>query len=99
VAVTDERPREDHYVQSLQRGLSVITVFGPQTPEMTLVDLGHMGFPSLDRRPGAHRQGRVVAAVNVSSHVSRITKGQARRLFLPPLLKAAHAIESDLGRT
>ncbi len=258
--MTDERTREDHFVQSLERGLSVITVFGPDTPEMTLsdvsratgltraaarrflltlVDLGYMRFdgklfrlaprvldlgyaylsslslpgiaePHLEWLVGETResssmsvldghdivyvarvptsrimtvsinvgtrfpayatsmgrvllagldgpaieaylatvelepltehtvksvddlraslldvraqgyalvdqelehglrsvaaavhnkQGRVVAAVNVSSHVSRITKDKAKRQFLPPLLKAAREIENDLART
>lgn len=44
-------------------------------------------------------RGRVVAAVNVSSHVSRMTKEKARREFLPPLQQAATRIEADLVRT
>ena len=31
--------RESHYVQSLARGLSVITAFGPDTPELSLSDV------------------------------------------------------------
>jgi IclR family pca regulon transcriptional regulator len=34
-----DQPREDHYVQSLERGLSVITAFGPTTPELSLSDV------------------------------------------------------------
>ncbi|MPZ63623.1 MAG: helix-turn-helix domain-containing protein [Propionibacteriales bacterium] len=49
--------------------------------------------------PVRNKRGRVVAAVNVSSHVSRITKEKARRQFLPPLLKAAGEIEADLRRS
>lgn len=49
--------------------------------------------------PVRNKQGRVVAAINVSAHVSRITKEKARRQFLPPLLKAAGDIEADLART
>jgi len=48
--------------------------------------------------PVRNRQGRVVAAVNVSSHVSRITEGKARRQFLAPLLETVAAIEADLAR-
>lgn len=48
--------------------------------------------------PVRNRQGRVVAAVNVSSHVSRITKDRARREFLPPLLETVAVIEADLAR-
>lgn len=49
--------------------------------------------------PVRDKQGCVVAAVNVSSHVSRVTKDKARRQFLPPLLDAARAIEADLARS
>jgi IclR family pca regulon transcriptional regulator len=49
--------------------------------------------------PVRDRQGRVVAAVNVSSHVSRMTKDKARRVFLPPLLEACARIEADLRRS
>jgi IclR family pca regulon transcriptional regulator len=37
--VKELRRRDAHYVQSLERGLSVITVFGPQAPELTLSDV------------------------------------------------------------
>ena len=49
--------------------------------------------------PVRNRHGKVVAAVNVSSHVSRITRDKARRQFLPPLLRAVADIEADLSRT
>ncbi|HEU4513683.1 MAG TPA: IclR family transcriptional regulator [Nocardioidaceae bacterium] len=38
-AVSGETQRADHYVQSLERGLSVITAFGPDSPQMTLSDV------------------------------------------------------------
>jgi len=34
-----DRSREAHFVQSLERGLSVITAFGPSTPELSLSDV------------------------------------------------------------
>ena len=49
--------------------------------------------------PVRDRTGSVVAAVNVSSHVSRITRERARRELLPPLLHAVSEIETDLSRT
>lgn len=49
--------------------------------------------------PVRDRHGKVVAAVNVSSHVSRMTKDRARRDFLPPLQEAVAAIQADLHRT
>jgi IclR family transcriptional regulator, pca regulon regulatory protein len=48
--------------------------------------------------PVRNRQRRVVAAVNVSSHVSRISNENVRREFLSPLLRAVSAIEADLAR-
>jgi IclR family pca regulon transcriptional regulator len=49
--------------------------------------------------PVRNKQGRVVAAVNVSSHVSRITPEKVRAEFLPALQRCATAIETDLART
>ena len=49
--------------------------------------------------PVRDRTGTVVAAVNVSSHVSRVTRERARRELLPPLKQAASGIETDLART
>ena len=49
--------------------------------------------------PVRDRHGQVVAAVNVSTHISRVTKDKARRQFLPPLLRTVSDIESDLSRT
>ena len=42
------------------------------------------------------RDGRVVAAVNVSAHASRATKDVVRKTLLPPLLETAARIEADL---
>jgi IclR family pca regulon transcriptional regulator len=49
--------------------------------------------------PVRNRHGKVVAAVNVSSHVSRVTRDRARKELLPPLLRAVREIETDLSRT
>jgi IclR family pca regulon transcriptional regulator len=49
--------------------------------------------------PVRDRHGEVVAAVNVSTHISRVTKDKARRQFLPPLLRTVADIEADLSRT
>lgn len=42
------------------------------------------------------RDGRVAAAVNVSAHVSRISKETARKRLVPALLEAVRRIEADL---
>lgn len=49
--------------------------------------------------PVRNPAGQVVAAVNVSSHISRVTREKARRDLLPPLRRAAGDIEADLSRT
>ncbi|GAA4571069.1 IclR family transcriptional regulator [Planotetraspora kaengkrachanensis] len=49
--------------------------------------------------PIRDRGGRVVAAVNVSSHASRTTLESVRRDLLPPLLATAARIEADLQAT
>jgi IclR family pca regulon transcriptional regulator len=49
--------------------------------------------------PIRDRTGRVVAAVNVSSHASRTTLESVRRDLLPPLLATAARVEADLHAT
>jgi IclR family transcriptional regulator, pca regulon regulatory protein len=46
--------------------------------------------------PIRDRDGRVVAAVNVSAHASRASKDAVRKQLLPPLLRTAARIEADL---
>ncbi len=48
--------------------------------------------------PVRNRHGTVVAAVNVSSHVSRVSRDRARKVLLPPLLRAVADLETDLSR-
>lgn len=48
--------------------------------------------------PVHNKQGHTIAAVNVSSHVSRVTKDKAKRQFLPLLQEAAQRIEQDLSK-
>ncbi|MEU7528701.1 IclR family transcriptional regulator C-terminal domain-containing protein [Saccharothrix sp. NPDC042600] len=47
--------------------------------------------------PVRDRDGRVVAAVNVSTHASRTTLDRIRKDIVPPLLAACAAIEEDLA--
>ncbi|MGY5135394.1 IclR family transcriptional regulator domain-containing protein [Streptomyces nigrescens] len=47
--------------------------------------------------PVHDRTGRVVAAVNVSTHAARCTPDEAREALLPALRTAAAEIEADLG--
>ena len=48
-------------------------------------------------RPAPGSDGRVMAAMNVSLHVSRGSADAARREFLPQMLECAGAIETDVG--
>ncbi|OZM70121.1 IclR family transcriptional regulator [Amycolatopsis antarctica] len=47
--------------------------------------------------PVRDRAGRVIAAVNLSTHASRTTVAEVRRDLVPPLLTAAGRIEADLA--
>jgi IclR family pca regulon transcriptional regulator len=47
--------------------------------------------------PVRNRQGKVVAAVNLSTHASRTTTASVREDLLPPLLSTAKSIEADLA--
>lgn len=47
--------------------------------------------------PIRDRSGKVVAAVNISSHASRTSPEDARRDLLPPLLETAQRIAADLA--
>ncbi|MFD2419578.1 IclR family transcriptional regulator [Amycolatopsis pigmentata] len=46
--------------------------------------------------PIRDRNGRVVAAVNLSTHASRTSREQVKKEMVPPLLAAAKRIEADL---
>jgi IclR family transcriptional regulator, pca regulon regulatory protein len=48
--------------------------------------------------PVRDRDGRVIAAVNLSAHASRASKDTVRKALLPPLLRTAAHIEADLSR-
>ncbi|MGH3445333.1 MAG: helix-turn-helix domain-containing protein, partial [Nocardioidaceae bacterium] len=37
--VDDARHRDGYFVQSLERGLAVVTAFGPERPELTLSEV------------------------------------------------------------
>jgi IclR family transcriptional regulator, pca regulon regulatory protein len=74
-----------------------------------LLETRQQGFALVDQElehglrsvaaPVRDRHGTVVAAVNVSSNTSRVTRERARRELLPPLLRAVSYIEADLSRT
>lgn len=71
-----------------------------------LRQVAHQGWALVDQEleaglrsvaaPIRDRSGRVVAAVNVSSHASRTSSERARQTLLPPLRQTAARIEGDL---
>ncbi|MCW2835034.1 MAG: putative IclR-family transcriptional regulator [Nocardioides sp.] len=102
-----ERDQLDPYLA----GIDLSTA--PEGAAATLEDLHaalkqvrNQGFSLVDQEieqglralaaPVHDRQGRVIAAISVSAHVSRLSKDKARRQFLPLLLEAAQRIETDL---
>ena len=90
-------PLTEHTVKTVEKLRAQVLEVRQQGYALADQELEH-GLRSI-AAPVRNKQGRVVAAVNVSSHVSRVTKEKARRQFLPPLLKSAEDIETDLART
>jgi IclR family pca regulon transcriptional regulator len=82
------------------------TLAGPEALRAELERVRAQGWALVDQEleeglrsvaaPIRDRQGRVVAAVNVSAHASRVAKEAVRRELLPPLLRTAAHIEADL---
>ncbi len=82
------------------------TVTDPRRLSAILDEVARNGFALVDQEleeglrslavPVRDREGRVVAAINVSTHASRHTASQAVAEFLAPLRAAAAHIEHDL---
>ncbi len=87
----------EHTVPSVAELRALVTEVREHGYSLVDQELEH-GLRSL-AVPVRNKQGRVVAAINVSSHISRITKEKARREFLPLLHETAAAIEHDLARS
>ncbi|MEU4519760.1 IclR family transcriptional regulator C-terminal domain-containing protein [Amycolatopsis sp. NPDC024027] len=93
-------------VASLDR-LTDHTVTAPAHLRAELAKVAGQGWAMVDQEleeglrsvaaPIRGRTGRVVAAVNLSTHASRTTAESVRRDLVPPLLETARAIEADLA--
>jgi IclR family transcriptional regulator, pca regulon regulatory protein len=91
---------------SLER-LTSHTLTSPGALRAELAKVREQGWALVDQEleeglrsvaaPIRDRQGRVVAAVNVSTQVSRNTPESVREEMVPPLLAAAKRIEADLA--
>jgi IclR family transcriptional regulator, pca regulon regulatory protein len=89
-------PLTPHTVASAIELRDAITAVRSQGHALVDQELEH-GLRSV-AAPIRNSRGTVVAAVNVSSHVNRVTKEAVRRELLPQLLETARAIETDLAR-
>ncbi|HET6708608.1 IclR family transcriptional regulator domain-containing protein [Amycolatopsis sp.] len=93
-------------VASLDR-LTDHTVTAPAHLRTELAKVAGQGWAMVDQEleeglrsvaaPIRGRTGRVVAAVNLSTHASRTTAESVRKDLVPPLLETARAIEADLA--
>jgi IclR family pca regulon transcriptional regulator len=102
--------RLEDYLRDLEiEPFTAHTVADTDALRARLDEVRNRGFALVDQElehglrsiaaPVRDRHGEVVAAVNVSTHISRVTKDKARREFLPPLLRTVSDIEADLSRT
>jgi IclR family transcriptional regulator, pca regulon regulatory protein len=82
------------------------TVTGKAALRRILRTVGQQGFAVIDQElelgvrsaaaPVHDADGKVIAAINVSAHASRVTMQELRSYFLPTLLRAAEEIDRDL---
>lgn len=97
---------DDYLDEARLAALAPHTVATKAELRQELRQVAHQGWALVDQEleaglrsvaaPIRDRSGRVVAAVNVSSHASRTSSDQARQALLPPLLETAAQIEADL---
>jgi IclR family pca regulon transcriptional regulator len=109
LAGLDDAALEEHLAGLELEAFTPHTVATIDDLRARLAEVRRQGYALVDQElehglrslaaPVRNRGGQVVAAVNVSSHVSRVTRDKARRELLPPLLLAASEIERDLSRT
>ena len=100
LATLELRRFTEHTVASLDDLRARVAETREQGYALVDEELEH-GLRSL-AAPVRNRHGKVVAAVNVSSHISRISRisrDAALSELLPPLLRTAGEIETDLSRT
>ena len=103
-----ETALDDYLARAELRPLTGSTISDPAALRAELHGVRRQGWAMVDQEleeglrslaaPVHSRSGDVAAAVNVSSHVSRISKETARRRLLPALLEAVRRIEDDLRR-
>jgi IclR family pca regulon transcriptional regulator len=108
LAGLDDATFDAYLARAELRPLTGSTIADPEALRREVRRVGEQGWAMVDQEleaglrsiaaPVHNRSGAVAAAVNVSSHVSRISKDTARRRLLPALLEAVRRIEADLHR-
>ena len=108
LAGLDDAALDDFLAGADLHPLTRSTVSDPESLRAELHRVRRLGWAMVDQEleeglrsiaaPVHSRTGAVAAAVNVSSHVSRISKDAAKRRLLPVLLEAVRRIEADLRR-
>jgi IclR family transcriptional regulator, pca regulon regulatory protein len=97
----------DDYLERVElRPLSPRTITSEDALRAELAKVRRQGWALVDQEleeglrsvgaPIRDRTGKIVAAVNLSAHASRMTIAAAKRDLIPPLLATAARIEADL---
>ncbi len=106
LAALDESGLDAYLQRTRLRALTDRTVVAPDRLRRLLEETRRQGYALIDQElelgvrsiavPVHDADGRVVAAVNVSAHASRVRLDALRRLFLPSLQRMAREIDADL---
>jgi len=106
LAALSDKELDAYLARAEIRPLTSKAISDPQTLTEELDRIRAQGWALVDQEleeglrsvaaPVRGRDGRVVAAVNVSAHASRASRETVRRDLLPPLLATAARIEADL---
>jgi len=107
LAGLDAAELEEYFVVASLDRLTEHTVTAPGHLRAELAKVSGQGWAMVDQEleeglrsvaaPIRDRAGRVVAAVNLSTHASRTTAESVHQDLVPPLLETARAIEADLA--
>jgi IclR family pca regulon transcriptional regulator len=105
LAGLDEAALTEHLASVTWRPFTDHTITDAARLRERLADIRRLGHALVDQELAyglrslaapVRRAGQVVAAVNVSTQVSRVSPEETRRALLPSLLAAVAAIETDL---
>lgn len=109
ILLADLRPAEldAYFGRARFAPLTPHTVTEPDTLRRIIGEVRHNGYALVDQEleiglrsiavPIRNQAGRVLAAMNVSGHVSRVSADEMRQRFLSPLLYAADGIRMAMA--